>query len=283
MSDHRPSAGRTAAPFLLSAALVLAAAAALFLYGLLVEPSRLVIRRYAIASPRKPGPAFRIALLSDLHLPAFIPLQAKIIAALEQARPDLVLIAGDVQNHLSNHAAALDFLQALAGRWPTAMVPGDADACGAQGQCLYCLYKYTLRQEAPFRILRNAWAEFPALNLAVYGADDPVLERDRLDTLGPLPPGRFNLLLIHSSKRLSDSEMGKFDLVLAGNTHGGQIRFLIPFLPWYDPRVDTRHLQGRFMLPQGNLVVTSGTGTSLLPIRIGVPPEMAVLDIRGTK
>jgi predicted MPP superfamily phosphohydrolase len=281
MPEGPSSPGRTHRSFSLASALLWASLllALLVLYGLVVEPGRLVVRRYAIASAGiRP---FRIALISDLHLPSFIPLQAKIAAALEQARPDLVVIAGDAQNHRTDHAAAGEFLQSLAQRWPTVMVPGDADACGAQGQCLYCYYKYTLHQEPPYRILRNAWTEFPALKLAIYGADDPVEGRDSLDAAAALPKGRFNLLLIHSSQGLSDAYMGKFDLVLAGNTHGGQIGFLIPFLPWYDRRVDSKHLHGLFRLPKGNLVVTSGTGTSFLPLRIGVPPEVVLLDIGG--
>ena len=68
-------------------------------------------------------------------------------------------------------------------------------------------------------------------------------------------------------------------LTLAGHTHGGQIR-----LPWIGAftnasRAPLRWSLGHVVEEGRHLYVTSGIGTSGIPLRIGVPPEFAVIDV----
>lgn len=277
-----PSAarGRFLAALCLAA---IAAAALVIVYGVYVEPARLIVRHYVVKTEKTKH--LRVALMSDLHLPGFRPMEEKILRALEAEKPDLVLLAGDARDHLSPVGPSRAFLERLGARFPLVAVRGDADLCGSHGQCVYCYYKYTLRKDPPFRILRNETADFPRWNLSVSGLDDPTSELDRPDSLGlaPAPPGRFRILLLHSSHKLAEDlskdKSGEYDLAMAGNTHGGQIFFLRPLLKWRDATIDVHHLRGRFPLAHGELFVTSGIGTSVVPVRLGVPPEILILDI----
>ena len=68
-------------------------------------------------------------------------------------------------------------------------------------------------------------------------------------------------------------------LTLAGHTHGGQIR-----LPWIGAftnasRAPLRWSLGHVVEEGRQLYVTSGIGTSGIPLRIGAPPEFAVIDV----
>lgn len=67
-------------------------------------------------------------------------------------------------------------------------------------------------------------------------------------------------------------------LIIAGHTHGGQIR--LPFIasPILTPFLRA-HLRGVFFEGGRNLVVSSGIGTSLVPMRIGVPPEIVEITL----
>jgi len=72
-----------------------------------------------------------------------------------------------------------------------------------------------------------------------------------------------------------------FKLMLAGHTHGGQIRFPILGSPIVPSSYGQKYARGHIVDKDYNLFVTSGIGTSILPLRFGVPPEIAVLTIIG--
>jgi len=68
-------------------------------------------------------------------------------------------------------------------------------------------------------------------------------------------------------------------LTLAGHTHGGQCAF--PFIgrPIVPSKFGQRYAAGYLIEDQKPLFVTSGLGTSILPVRFGVPPEIALLKL----
>lgn len=255
-----------------------AGAAAVLAYGVWVEPARLRVERVSAAIGK--GPPLRLALISDLHLPTFLGDEDKVLAALERERPDLVLVAGDVRNHRRGYAEGEAFLARLSGRWETILVMGDADQCSDHGQCHYCRSRYVDRRPLPWRVLRNEGLALPRHNLMVYGIDDPTSDLDDTAFASAPDSAARRLLLVHSTHKLTEDFLGRFDLVLAGNTHGGQIAFLRPILRWYDTTLDVRYLGGAYRVGKALLVVSRGIGTSRYPIRLGVPPELVVLDVR---
>ena len=67
-------------------------------------------------------------------------------------------------------------------------------------------------------------------------------------------------------------------LTLSGHTHGGQIRFG-PWAPVVPSRFGQRFDYGHFREGARDLVVSGGLGCSGLPIRLGMPPEITVVDL----
>jgi predicted MPP superfamily phosphohydrolase len=67
-------------------------------------------------------------------------------------------------------------------------------------------------------------------------------------------------------------------VTLSGHTHGGQIRFFgwIPFVP---SRYGTRFAYGHIQENHCDLVVSGGLGCSGIPVRLGVPPEITVVEL----
>jgi predicted MPP superfamily phosphohydrolase len=72
-------------------------------------------------------------------------------------------------------------------------------------------------------------------------------------------------------------DRSSFDLCLAGHTHGGQLA-LNGWAPWR-PVGTGRFTAGFYELLGCRLYVSSGRGTSVLPIQLGAPPEVAVFDL----
>jgi hypothetical protein len=68
-------------------------------------------------------------------------------------------------------------------------------------------------------------------------------------------------------------------LVLNGHTHGGQVWFPILGSPIVPSVYGQRYAFGHLKENSIDVFVTSGVGTSILPIRFLVPPEIAVLKI----
>jgi predicted MPP superfamily phosphohydrolase len=103
----------------------------------------------------------------------------------------------------------------------------------------------------------------------------------RLGPGHPLPaanPGMKNILLVHYPAWVKRLEGQKFDLILAGHSHGGQVR-----IPFYGPiivpyAVDEYDL-GLFQTKAGPLYVTSGIGWFPVPIRFNCRPEITVMEI----
>ena len=97
------------------------------------------------------------------------------------------------------------------------------------------------------------------------------------------PDGATRLLLAHTPDIALDVEALGFtppSAILAGHTHGGQVS-----LPWLGPVYTATHLgrsfdRGLFRVAGSPLFITAGVGTSIVPIRLGVPPDVALLTFR---
>jgi hypothetical protein len=68
------------------------------------------------------------------------------------------------------------------------------------------------------------------------------------------------------------------DLMLAGHTHGGQVR--LPFLPpLHLPPLGRKYVEGLFRQGETQLYVNRGIGAVGLPFRLNCPPEITVLTL----
>jgi predicted MPP superfamily phosphohydrolase len=260
----------------------------LAIWGFVVEPASLLNEDYEIAVPRWPVgcDGLRLAVLADLHVGSPFNRLGKldsIIATTERARPDLVLLAGDYVIHgvaggqftpPETIAASLRRLSAPLGVWA---VLGNHDW----------------------------WYDAPRVRSALEGVGIPVLE----DTATKLTSGSCSLWLAG----IGDFWEGRHDvgaalagttdeaavlafthnpdvfpdvpervsLTIAGHTHGGQVH--VPFIgrPVVPSRFGERYAAGHVVEDGRHLFVSTGIGTSIVPVRFRVPPEISVLTIRG--
>ena len=97
--------------------------------------------------------------------------------------------------------------------------------------------------------------------------------------LSLVPPGAPLLVLTHEPDIFADHDL-RVSLTLAGHTHGGQVRLPVIGAPVPHSRYGQRYLRGHIVESGRQLFVTSGIGTSVWPIRLGVPPEYVVLTLR---
>jgi uncharacterized protein len=119
--------------------------------------------------------------------------------------------------------------------------------------------------------------------LTLVGLDDPVegvpdLETARRDVV----PGSTEIWLVHAPGYLEQPPAGtsaRPALLLAGHTHGGQIR--IPLLPAVKPTGAGRFLEGWYHDTFAPLYVSRGVGTTGIPARFLCPAELPIFTLRS--
>jgi predicted MPP superfamily phosphohydrolase len=231
----------------------------------LLEPDWLKVRRLRLTEGE---PKHRFVHFTDLHHKGDREYALSVVKTINALAPDFVCFTGDLIEDSRFLPEALEVLSGI--KSPLFGVPGNHD--------------YWSR--AVFGDIAKSFA-------ATGGAwllDQPRTIADgKINLIGltclsyrqtplPLKPDAKNILLMHYpawAKRLGDQ---KVDLMLAGHSHGGQVR--IPFygpvkLPW---GVDEYDL-GLFQTSAGPLYVNPGIGWYPVPIRFNCRPEITLIEI----
>jgi uncharacterized protein len=237
-----------------------------------------------------PGtPPVRAALLSDIHLgnrAMDVARLRRIIASVNAAKPDLVLIAGDFVNghdpvssgqQASELVAPLRELHASLG---VIAVLGNHDNWVAPDHVRAAL------TEAGIVVLENeATRRGPLAIVGIgdrfSGHDDVARASEAAALVGGVP-----VVLTHSPDVASALATG-FPLVLAGHTHCGQVvAWKFGALAGRSPRehfrrlYDPRYTCGVVRDPGRTTIVTGGLGSGTVPIRLGAMPDWWLLTLR---
>jgi predicted MPP superfamily phosphohydrolase len=235
----------------------------------LVEPYLLQTTHHRVTAPVKSP--LRIAHLSDLHTGGFGIREKRLLAALDRERPDLIAITGDTIDNGDLEAArpvlaamhAPLGVFAVAGNWEHwRPVSGD---------------QATLYAAAGARFLRNESVRVRD-DLYVIGLDDELSGAPNLrGALHGVPDGAMRLTLFHSPTGFTEAAPHTH-LALAGHTHGGQVR--VPFLgALWRPPGSGDYDRGFYRRDQASMYVSQGLGTSILRVRFGCRPELAIIDV----
>jgi predicted MPP superfamily phosphohydrolase len=271
-------------------------------YGVGVERRRWTLRTATLPVLAEGARPLRVLHLSDLHLTPGQESKKRWVAALAELEPDLVVNTGDNLAHPRAVPGVLAALDPLLSR-PGVFVFGSNDYFGPRPKnpARY-LVKSQRRIEGeplPWRDLRAAmtergWSdvthtrvrlEVDGMAVAVAGVDDPHLGLDRYDRIAGPPFGQpgLSLGLTHSPEPhvLDRFAADGYDLVLAGHTHGGQIR--VPFGPAIVTNCGIDVHRARWLHQWDERMwfnVCAGLGTNpFMPIRIGCRPEAVLLTL----
>ena len=125
-------------------------------------------------------------------------------------------------------------------------------------------------------MLTNRWIDFGPL--VVAGLDDVKGFPNPYGAVAGVPEGKPLVLLGHEPD-LALWSPPRVDLFVAGHTHGGQIKLPLFGVPTTGSRFIDAHLRGIFNVAGRPLIVSSGLGTSIVPLRYGVPPEVVEITL----
>jgi len=273
-------------------------------YAAGVERRRWTLRHVTLPVLADGADQIRVLHVSDLHMTPNQRSKQRWVASLDDYEPDLVVNTGDNLAHPQAVPAALRALGPLLQR-PGVFVFGSNDyyAPTPKNPARYLMPEGRKKRihgdDLPWRDLRAAmtehgWTdvthrhhELAVAGTAVHvaGIDDPHLQLDEYERIaGPVTGGaQLNLGVAHSPEpRVLDRfATDGYDLVMAGHTHGGQLR-----LPGYGALVtncelDRPRARGASTWgPHTHLHVSAGLGTSpYAPVRFACPPEATLLTL----
>jgi predicted MPP superfamily phosphohydrolase len=255
------------------------------------EPFRLGVTRLTYRSPKLDGaPPIRIVHLTDFHVERLTRREEKVLALLDQLRPDLIVYTGDLLSfsYVDDPAAQADCRELMSKlRAPLGVfaVPGTplVDTESALVNVLGGLDNISLLRDCAVSL-----PEYPRLNLiGLNCTHDPSIDGPKLEqAVDGLSPDDYTLLLYHAPDLMPEAARCGIDLVLCGHTHGGQIR-----LPLFGALATSsiywkRYEMGEYREGNTTMVVSRGIGMEgkgIPRMRFLCPPEIELIELRGTR
>jgi predicted MPP superfamily phosphohydrolase len=265
-------------------AIAVVVVAALAIWSGYIEPRRLVVHEETLVLPGWSAAldGLRVVALSDLHVgnPYMDVARLRAIVARTNAlAPDLIVLLGDFvtlrdSGHYVEPEVIAPELAALHARLGVFAVLGNHEP-GRIGRRMRAALEH-----AGIAVLDQRCVVLPG-PLALAGVAD-VLTRDE-DPAGAIASCADHaapILMITHNPDVFPEVDARVSLTLAGHTHGGQVR--LPLIgPLIVPsRYGRRYAAGHIVENGRHLFVTTGAGSSHLPLRFGVPPEIALLTLR---
>lgn len=271
-------------------------ASSLAAYATGIEPMELRTTRYRLTPPGWPArQTLSIAVIADLHAggPNMGLRQIRdVVDAAQAERADMIVVLGD---YFATH------------RFITEHVPHPVWA-GELGRLTAPLGVHAIFGN------HDWWTDITGTRAALKGAKIPVLENDAIligepglrfwllgigDTIAiKLGHGRTRgvddlpgtlakittddpaILLVHEPD-IFPKVPARVSLTLAGHTHGGQVRVPFVWKRYVPSRYGARYAYGHIVEQGRHMIVSGGLGTSGVPVRLGVPPEIVRVDLGG--
>jgi len=256
-------------------------------WGFLIEPGRLVVKHETIQIDNWPQEldGLRIAVLSDIHADNWFVTDKKlrsIVAETNNLQPELIVILGDYMSsngHVTRRVEPEVFGAILKGfRAPFGVysVLGNHDWWYSGAKVRQGL------EHNGIKVLENQslQVEVRGTSLWLVGLSDLWTRPQRIaDTVAQVPEGQPIIALTHNPD-IFPRVPERVPLTLAGHTHGGQVRFPIIGSVVEASDYGERYVRGHVFEDNRHLFVTTGIGTSIVPVRFGVPPEIVLLTIK---
>lgn len=258
---------------------------------LIWQDNSLMVTRYQYRSPHLPESfsGLKIVQISDLHNKRFGSQQQRIVKAIKNENPDLIVITGDIVDcHRFNLQPVKELIAQIAPIAPIYYVPGNHEAKSGRymevNEALNRLGVIVLSNEA---VSFNYWND----SIRIIGLEDPTFIPEdyyRGTTTWKIEEclneyattNQFNLLLTHHPELMSVYAKYPVDLIFAGHAHGGQIR--IPYVQGiFSPNqgLFPKYDSGMYLENNSTLIVSRGLGNSVFPFRVFNRPEIVVVTL----
>ena len=250
------------------------------LWSIVPRAHDVVVARYDLELPAGTGRPLRVAFVSDLHVGPTTPepLLRAGFAAAHEAKPDVLLLGGDYV-FLDAEPQRLALLEQLV---ESVSCPVKLAVMGNHDLWAHDQAISEALARGGARVLVNEAASLPEpwSDVVVIGLDDPWTGTcDSAAAAAQLNGQPFRIVLCHSPDGLDRLAGLRFDVFIAGHTHGGHVA--APWGPIVLPHgaLCRRYPAGPASFCGGWVCASRGLGGVELPVRTFAPPDIMLLDL----
>lgn len=272
-----------------------------FIYGIVRGAYKFRVHKAKVSSVNLPKAfdGFKIVQISDLHLGSFLD-NAPIKHAfdiLKQQKPDLILFTGDLVNNIADEAYPfINELKNLKAPYGVYSVTGNHDYGDyvswnnkTDKQNNFEAFK-KVHSDSGWRLLINEHVviEKNSEKIALIGVENwgGSLRFPRYGKLNEAYKGTevypFKILMSHDPSHWDKQvrvEYPDIDLTLSGHTHGMQFGIEIPGIKWSPSKYFYKQWAGLYKQDNQYLYVNRGLGFLGYPGRLGIWPEITVIEL----
>lgn len=276
---------------------ILAVGACCVLWGIFVERHRYRLRRYRLAILPPGGPAALSVLhLSDLHFVRRDPRKTRFLSSLPDA--DVTVVTGDFLAEPEAVETVVAAVAPVRGRLASWFVLGSNDHYAPKPLNYFAYFQGRRRSRTAVRgraeelvrlLVADGWQELTnskrdvdlgGLAVELLGLDDAHISRHDLRVAPRTEPDRFGIAVMHSPDSAAEAAALGYRLVVAGHTHGGQVRMPLVGALVTNSAMPARLVSGLMRMGTAVLHISPGLGTSkYAPFRFLCPPEATLLQL----
>jgi len=235
---------------------------------------------------------FKIAFISDLQADRYTDEKRlkRYVDKVNDANPDLVLIAGDVITSTPEYIeTAGKYIGMIKSKYGTYSCVGDHDNWAYRRDYLRSLHEVEKalidhNVEMPDNELRYIEIDSSRIGISfithTYVSE---ISETTLQNIASSNKADFKIFLTHQPQQfLIDSAVkNNYDLFLAGHTHGGQITLVFPFIHLTPTLVETKYIKGDYYFNKTLAIICGGLGMSLAPVRYNSTPEIVLITLKN--
>lgn len=245
----------------------------------------LTVRFYTVKNAKVKKP-LRILQITDLHSSRYGTGQNKLLAKIEELKPDIICMTGDIFDERVSSVNTAEFIRSIRN-YKVFYCLGNHELYMEDLQAILKLLK-----ENNVIVLNGSSVRF--CGIGICGVSDPRKEEQGVET-GEIPftgrlvsahaqcrTGDFKLLLSHRPEKIKEYLPYGFDLILSGHAHGGQWRlpYLINGLWAPHQGLFPKYAGGEYRYGQTTHIVCRGLSKQLIIPRIFNPVELCCIDIK---
>lgn len=255
-------------------------------WALFIDPNRLVVNSQTIQIDNWPAElsGLRIAVMSDIHTGSpFIDEQKlkDIVAKTNAGNPDLIVLLGDYMTGDGGLSHRVEPEVTAAGLKDLRSPLGVYAVLGNHDWWYNGAKVRTAFERNGIHVLESEVVELNLRGKSFWlaGLADLWTRPQHIaETIAKAPQGATIIAITHNPDifpRLPHT----VSLLLAGHTHGGQVNIPMIGTPVVPSDFGPKYTAGHVFENSHHLFVTTGIGTSILPVRFRVPPEIVLLTI----
>lgn len=271
-------------------AFILIIGSIVYLYGTLYAAKNFKIKEYIIHSSNfnAENEGFTIVQISDIHYGTSVRKEElkKIINNINNNKPDIVVLTGDLLDNKISHDEHVELVQELKkinakiGKYA---VSGNHDTYYDNFNSLIDQAGFTNLDDTVTKIYygNNNSILLSGIGDIIYSNIDI---KERFETLVDsmteeyISDVKYKILLMHEPDYVDEIDFNKFDMILSGHSHNGQVR--IPFVgATYKPIGCKKYYKEHYNLNNTDLYISNGLGTTWIPIRLFNNPSYNVFRI----